>query len=152
MARTANSAEIVRLLLASGISPDFQLVVAAALASGSQTARVRRLKELLDTLPAMRDSLGQVIAQILSVDSLVPEVYARWRILVRDSIQFVFSALSSERLALKVVEQIDLPVDAPAETRLIRLISKMPGFQKLGQVLARHQRLDESLRSEEHTS
>ena len=62
----------------------------------------------------------------------------RW---YRDAFSFVFSRLSERRLATKLVEQMELPADTPPEQRLIRLISKMPGLQKLGQVLARNRRL-----------
>src|SRR5215471_14037458 len=39
-----------------------------------------------------------------------------------------------------------LPAETPYEKRLLRLISKMPGLQKLGQVLARNRRLAPALR------
>jgi ubiquinone biosynthesis protein len=81
------------------------------------------------------------IAALVPVETLVPEAQAAWRPLVRDAMEFVFSELSRERLAAKVLEQMQLPAATPPEQRLIRLISKMPGLQKLGQVLARHRHL-----------
>jgi ubiquinone biosynthesis protein len=95
-----------------------------------------------------RDGLGRWLAELLPADELVPDVYARWRPLVRDSLAFVFSHLSPARLAVKIVEQIDLPEDAPIGIRLVTLIAKMPGLQKLGQVLARHRRLSAPVRRE----
>lgn len=124
-----------------------QPLIAACLSGGSEKTRTRRVQAILAGNQPLRDELGSWIAQSLSVDLLVPEAYGKWRPLVRDSIQFVFSRLSSERLAAKLVEQASLPLDTPPELRLLRLISKMPGIQKLGQVLARHQRLDASLRA-----
>jgi len=44
------------------------------------------------------------------------------------------------------VEQIELPEDTPPEARLLRLIAKVPGLQKLGQVIARNQHLRPALR------
>ena len=88
------------------------------------------------------------ISQILPVEALVPEVYKQWRPLVRDAIALVFSHLSQARLAPKLAEQLVLPPDTPPEVRLLRLIEKMPGLQKLGQVLARNQHLDPSLREQ----
>ena len=61
---------------------------------------------------------------------------------------FVASRISDARLAPKIVQQIELPSDTPAEVRLGLLIAKTPGLQKLGQVLARSRRLSPSLRKE----
>jgi ubiquinone biosynthesis protein len=76
----------------------------------------------------------------------VPKQYLNWRAPVRDSMMFVVARLSPERLAPKLLEQIELPFDTPAETRLLRLIAKVPGLQKLGQVIARNQHLHPALR------
>jgi ubiquinone biosynthesis protein len=122
-------------------------LLTACLTKGSRKARIRDVQALLAVNRPVREALASRIAQLLSVDVLVPDVYRKWRPLVHDSIQFVFSRLSDERLATKLVEQIDLPVNTPPAERLLRLISKMPGIQKLGQVLARHQHLDISLRT-----
>ncbi len=59
---------------------------------------------------------------------------------------FVVARLSPARLAPKLLEQIELPADTPAEVRLLRLIAKVPGLQKLGQVIARNQHLHPALR------
>ena len=93
-----------------------------------------------------RRQIGAWVARLVPVEFLVPETAQRWRPLVADAIQFVFSRLSARRLADKIGEQLDLPPDTPPERRLIRLISKMPGLQKLGQVLARNPGLAEPLR------
>jgi len=145
LSKTA-SGEILQRLVSASIPLELQPLLAAGWSGGSRNARSKRVQTMLDTGPPVRDSLGRWIAQLLSVDVLVPEVYGKWRPLVRDSIQFLFSHLSGERLAGKLVEQIDLPLDTPPASRLLLLISKMPGIQKLGQALARHHRLDESLR------
>src|SRR5215471_14764780 len=91
--------------------------------------------------------LAEWITQLVPVEFLVPESAARWRPVVRDALQFVFLNLSTARLSAKVAEQLSLPPDTPPERRLILLIAKMPGLQKLGQVLARNRRLDPALRS-----
>jgi ubiquinone biosynthesis protein len=87
------------------------------------------------------------IPQLIPIETLVPEIAGRWRPLVRDAFEFFFSHLSHERLGPKIAEQLALPVETPPEIRLIRLISKIPGLQKLGQVLARNPRLAPGLRS-----
>lgn len=94
-----------------------------------------------------RREVGAWVTRLVPVEFLVPESARRWRPLVRDAFQFVFSRLSERRLAAKLVEQMDLPPDTPPERRLIQLISKMPGLQKIGQVLARNRRLAPSLRA-----
>jgi ubiquinone biosynthesis protein len=114
-----------------GVSPANRIDVAeAALKAGGQAAR---------------SELGQWINRLVPVETLVPEAHQAWRPLVRDAFGFVFSQLSDRRLATKIVEQMKLPADTPPERRLIRLISKMPGLQKLGQVLARNRGLAPAL-------
>ena len=93
-----------------------------------------------------RDELGKWTMRMVPVELLVPEEYRRWRPLVRDSMRFVVSRLSASRLAPKVVEQIELAPDTPAEQRLLRFIAKVPGLQKIGQVLARNRKLDPRVR------
>ncbi len=94
--------------------------------------------------PMIRESMGRRIVEILSV--LIPDKYAHWRTLVQDAMMYVQLHLSAERLAPKMVEQLELPRRTPPERRLLRLLAKVPGLQKLGQVLARNQHLAPSLR------
>ena len=92
-----------------------------------------------------RDELAKWTVRMLPVELLVPQVYAHWRPLVRDSMMFVVSRLSPRRLAPKIVEQMELAADTPPEARLLRFIAKVPGLQKIGQVLARNRKLDPRL-------
>jgi ubiquinone biosynthesis protein len=87
-----------------------------------------------------------IVDQIVPVERLVPESYAKWRAPVRDSMIFVVERLSAARLAPKLVEQLELPTGIPPEHRLLLLIAKIPGLQKLGQVIARNQHLRRALR------
>lgn len=93
-----------------------------------------------------RDELGKWTVRMVPVELLVPEEYRQWRPLVRDAMQFVVSRLSPARLAPKVVEQIELSPDTRPEVRLLRFIAKVPGLQKIGQVLARNRKLDPRVR------
>jgi ubiquinone biosynthesis protein len=96
---------------------------------------------------SVRDAMARwIVDEIVPVEALVPEAYMRWRPPVRDAMMFVVSHLSPARLAPKLLEQIELPVGTPAEDRLLRLIAKVPGLQKLGQVIARNQHLRPALR------
>ena len=96
---------------------------------------------------AMRETMARwIVDEIVPVGALVPEPYAKWRPPVRDAMMFVVTRLSPARLAPKLLEQMELPADTPAEVRLLRLIAKVPGLQKLGQVIARNQHLRPALR------
>ena len=96
----------------------------------------------------MRAEIGKwIVDRFVPVEALVPEEYVKWRAPVRDAMLFVVSKLCDARLAPKILEQIELPADTPPEIRLLRLIAKVPGLQKLGQVLARNRHLRPSLRN-----
>jgi ubiquinone biosynthesis protein len=117
-----------------------------------RTSRKRRVDLLADILDREfrdrgRDPLALLLADLLEFESLVPQVYARWRPLVRDSLGFLGSRLSLERLAPKILEQLDLPPDTAPALRLFHFMSRMPGVQKLGQVLSREHQLDAGLRA-----
>jgi ubiquinone biosynthesis protein len=106
----------------------------------STSERTRTLEAMLGSPVGqwLRDEMGRRIVELLQVEYLVP--------LVRDAMFFMSSHLSAARLAPKLVEQMDLPANTPPEVRLLRLIAKVPGLQKLGQVLARNRHLRPSLR------
>lgn len=97
---------------------------------------------------AMRDTMARwIVDEIVPVGRLVPQAYVEWRPPVRDAMMFVVARLSPARLAPKLLEQLELPLDTSAEVRLLRLIAKVPGLQKLGQVIARNQHLRPALRN-----
>ena len=97
---------------------------------------------------SMREAMARwIVDGIVPVERLVPQAYLKWRPPVRDAMMFVVSHLSPARLAPKLLEQIELPADTSAEARLLRLIAKVPGLQKLGQVIARNQHLRPALRT-----
>ena len=93
-----------------------------------------------------RAQIGRWIKQLVPIDALVPESAKPWRPLVTDSIAYLFQRLSAERLAAKIAEQAALPLATPPEVRLLRLIARMPGLQKIGQVVARNRRVPPRLR------
>jgi ubiquinone biosynthesis protein len=97
---------------------------------------------------SLRAAMAQwIVDEIVPVGRLVPEAYLKWRPPVRAAMIFVVSHLSPGRLAPKLLEQLELPPRTSAETRLLRLIAKVPGLQKLGQVIARNQHLRPALRN-----
>jgi len=110
--------------------------------------RVHTIEQALQSSSGrqLREDMATWVLQFLPVEALVPDLYARWRPLVYDAMRFVFCHLSIARLAPKLVEQIDLPYDTKPEVRLLELIARVPGLQKLGQVLARNRNLPPALR------
>jgi len=97
---------------------------------------------------SLRDAMARwIVDETVPVDRLVPEAYLKWRPPVRDCMVFVITRISPARLAPKLLEQLELPAKTPPETRLLKLIAKVPGLQKLGQVIARNQHLRPALRN-----
>src|SRR5579862_9265994 len=146
------------MLNASMTVPGFMHLSSAQLRSAVESflpkraSREERIKAIEDGL---KSSLGQslreamakwIVDDIVPVTTLVPETYVKWRPPVRDAMMFVVARLSPARLAPKLLEQIELPRNTPAEVRLLCLIAKVPGLQKLGQVIARNRHLHPSLR------
>jgi len=126
-----------------------QEVLAAFLQSnGSTVERINAVQAALDSGAGrtLRAEFGKSITRLIPLEFLVPDVYRQWRPLVRDAMRFVVMQLSSERLAPKVVEQLELPADTPPESRLLHLIAQVPGLQKIGQALARNRELHPALR------
>ena len=96
---------------------------------------------------SLRETMAQwIVDEIVPVERLVPVAYIKWRPPVRDAMMFVVTRLSPARLAPKLLEQIELPPNTSPEVRLLRLIAKVPGLQKLGQVIARNRHLHPALR------
>jgi len=123
-------------------------VWASLFAGGDREGRIEIVEAALESGQGRywRREIGKWIGRLVPVEVLVPQSAARWFPLVRDAFQFVFTRLSSRRLATKVVAQFELAADTPPEQRLLCLINKMPGLQKVGQVLARNPRLPPKLR------
>jgi len=114
----------------------------------TSSERIAAIEQLLNSPfgEKLRDQLGRWVIERLPAEELVPERHAHWRPLVRDLMLYVFLHISVSRLAPKLVEQLELPANTPTGTRLLRLIAKVPGLQKLGQVLARNRHLLPQLR------
>ncbi len=112
--------------------------------------RIAAVESLLESPagPIIREEMARwIVDHMLPANALVPKQYEHLRPIVRDAMTFEVLRLSSQRLAPKIVDQVELPANASPETRLLKLISKVPGLQKLGQVLARNRHLRPSLRN-----
>src|SRR5262249_52368149 len=114
------------------------------------TERVNAIESALRTPigQSMRQAMAKWIVEgIVPVEGLVPETYIKWRPPVKDAMIFVVTRLSPARLAPKLLEQLELPIKTSPEKRLLCLIAKVPGLQKLGQVIARNRHLHPALRN-----
>jgi len=138
-------------LFLRGLSPKQLREALAAIvpADATPTASAEAVQEILESLKGfvVRDAMGRWISEhIVPASKLVPAAHARWIPVVRDAMLYVVYHLSASRLAPKLVEQLELPLPTRSETRLLKLIAKVPGLQKLGQVLARNRHLGAPLR------
>ena len=134
--------------------PDQQIQqLFGAFGAASTTAdRVTAVRGILRAAGSeWRGAIGNWIADLLSVEQLVPDAYST-------GVRWCTSAWRSWRREFrtngwrpKLVEQLELPPDTSIESRLLLLIAKTPGLQKLGQVLARTRRLSPALRRELQT-
>jgi len=125
-----------------------QAVQTFLVGSASTEEKINAIESALESTEGSvwRKALGQWAAREVPVELLVPEVHHDWRPLVREAIIFVVSKLSASRLAPKIVEQMRLGPEISPEVRLLRFIAKVPGLQKIGQVLARNRNLHPRLR------
>ncbi len=132
-------------------APDqLRAAVERLLPKGSTPARISTIETALRSPigESLREAMARwIVDEVVPVESLVPESYLKWRAPVREAMMYVVAHLSAPRLAPKLLEQIELPIDTTAEVRLLRLIAKVPGLQKLGQVIARNQHLRPALRA-----
>jgi predicted unusual protein kinase regulating ubiquinone biosynthesis (AarF/ABC1/UbiB family) len=94
-----------------------------------------------------RDILEDLLREFLPIEDLVPEIYSKWRPVVRDGFSFIGARLSAERLAPKIVEQFTLGSDTSVEERIFVFIRRVPVLQKIGQTLARNPSLDADVRA-----
>lgn len=99
----------------------------------------------------MRSSPGMVaqadgISRWLNIAGLVPTAYATFRPLIADALAFFLERLPTARREEILSAQASLPLTASMPVRLVALMHACPTLHKLGQVVARDQRLDADLR------
>lgn len=79
---------------------------------------------------------------------LVPECYAGYRPIVVEGLRFFLERLTPQRIEAILAHQEMIAPAAPPALRLVRLLHDCPTLHKLGQIIARHQQLDKSLRGQ----
>jgi ubiquinone biosynthesis protein len=106
---------------------------------------------LQQTLDAMADAMGdpafkkEVARQIVErtrPQKAVPEIYADYRTLVRDGIEFFLSCVDRRRLMELVAGELKQSPRTGAAERLLALAKAFPTLHKLGQIIARHPNID----------
>ncbi len=88
---------------------------------------------------------GLTITESL-ISEVIPEEYAGYRAPIRESLIFFLEGLSAARQAEILESQISLPAAAIAPERISLLAKSCPSLHKLGQSLARDDRLSPELR------
>ena len=128
--------------------PLSESIVSFLVGGADRDDKIKRVQAALEGREGnfWRKQLGRWAAETVPVEFLVPEEHREWRPLIREAIQFVVLKLSAARLAPKIVEQLTLGPEVPGEVRLLQFIAKVPGLQKIGQVLARNRRVHPKLR------
>ncbi len=109
-------------------------------------SEVQRIMSSLDWKKD-RNRIAELAGDLMPFEKLVPEVYASWRPIVKETLRFIVGKLPSQELIPKLTQEI-VSSNEPLELRLIRFISKMPTLQKLGQIIARNQNLDPAFRAQ----
>lgn len=99
-------------------------------------------------LPGVADLFDADMIDALDLAKLLPDHLARWRPLIAEGLAFFLGRLPMQRLAGIATDQFRLGIDPPPARRIACLLAHCPTLHKLGQVLARHPRLPQSLRRE----
>ena len=98
---------------------------------------------------AMRDTMARwIVDEIVPVERLVPPAYVKWRPPGAGRHDVRGARIFRPRASPPSFwSSLSFRGHNSAEVRLLRLIAKVPGLQKLGQVIARNQHLRPALRN-----
>ncbi len=116
--------------------------------NASQAASAKQLDALA---AAMGDEnfaqhLAREIVARSKPQGAIPEVYARYRTVVRDGIVFFLSQVSRERLIELALSQSNLDPDTDTRKRLLELAKRFATLHKMGQLIARNPNIDPAVR------
>lgn len=95
---------------------------------------------------AFQKEVARQIVERTQPQKAVPKVYAEYRSLVRDGIEFFLSHINRQRLMELVVGQLKLDSKTSTEERLLELAKAFPTLHKLGQIIARHPKIDPAVK------
>ena len=117
--------------------------------------RTTKPEELRQKLQAMAKTLGHQnfknkaaleIVRRTQPEKAVPKVYAPYRPLVRDGIQFFLSRIPIQRLQDLIISQLHMDTMSTTEARLLQLAKQFPTLHKLGQIIARNKNIDPAVK------
>ena len=148
--RVLDGALIEEMLMLLPAEQQAQLFLLAMDEGASDEQAEQAVREALAAIDweGQKEAIRGLISKIMPLETLVPEVYAEWRPVIRDAVAYTGSMLSVERLVPKLLEQMLLPEQMPLEQRLLKMIAQMPSLQKIGQIVARNPNLDPDFRAE----
>ncbi|MBF0537581.1 MAG: AarF/ABC1/UbiB kinase family protein [Nitrospirae bacterium] len=84
-----------------------------------------------------------MVIELTGLNDIIPDIYARFRPIVRDGVSFLLSGISPERFLGIVYALSEEDTNAG---RLVRLAQELPTLHKLGQTIARNQNIDVGFR------
>ncbi len=114
----------------------------------SPEALQRKLDTMADAMgeQAFKKEAARQIVERTQPQKAVPEVYTDYRSLVRDGIEFFLSHIDRQRLMELVVGQMKLNPRTGTEERLLAVAKAFPTLHKLGQIIARHPKIDPAVK------
>jgi ubiquinone biosynthesis protein len=116
--------------------------------NASPEALQRKLDTMADAMgdQAFKKEVARQIVERTRPQKAVPEVYADYQSLVRDGIEFFLSRIDRRRLMELVVDQLKMDPKTSTEERLLVLAKAFPTLHKLGQIIARHPKIDPAVK------
>jgi ubiquinone biosynthesis protein len=116
--------------------------------NASPEALQQKLDAMVDAMgeQAFKKQVAREIVERSQPQKAVPEVYAGYRSLVRDGIEFFLLHINRRRLMDLVLSQLKLDPETGTEERLLELAKAFPTLHKLGQIIARHPKIDTAVK------
>ncbi|MGD9097432.1 MAG: hypothetical protein PVF97_05050, partial [Desulfobacterales bacterium] len=124
--------------------PEFQLFVRNAWQKTS-AAELDALAAAMGDENFARHLAEEMVARTKPHEA-IPEVYVRYRTVVRDGIAFFLSQVSRKRLIELALDQSSLDPDTDVQKRLVALAKRFATLHKLGQLIARNPNIDPAVR------
>jgi ubiquinone biosynthesis protein len=117
-------------------------------ANNSGRALRTKLETMADAMGdrAFSDRLAREVVARTQPHRALPEVYARYRAVVRDGIEFFLAQMGRQRLIELALSQLKLDPETSAQERLLELAKQFPTLHKLGQLIARNPHIDPAVK------
>ena len=101
-----------------------------------ETAIFHQIEHVLSTNKSddLLSTAVRHLVEIVGLNSLLPDCYAKFQLLVTEGMIFFLMQLPPDRLTQKIMDQLQMPQDTLPGQRINTLIKDMPTLQKLGQM------------------